>query len=141
MANEEISELTVEEPKELPLVDEGDYAAPVSNVQTNIEGKFGLSVRIFFEIAGQEIPAIASQALNQNTKLYGWAEAILGRKLAVGEKLKFSDLIGKTAMVTVRSRDVKDKDGKVRIGEDGAKVLTSVVKEVRANLSKVVKKK
>jgi len=131
MSEEKTEEIEMEEAKELPLVEEGDYEAKISNIETDVEGRYGDMVRIKFDINGTEVPALASQNLNENTKLYGWVEILTGKKLKVGDKLKFSDLVGKKALVTVRNRQVKGKDGKLRTDDDGNEVMTSDVKEIR----------
>lgn len=128
---EQVSEIEMEEPKVLPLVEEGDYAAKVSKIKTNVKGAFGLMVVIEFDVGGTDVPALASQNLNENTKLYSWYQILTGEDIKVGQKLRFKDLIGKKAKVTVRSRQVKDNQGKPRVDDDGNPVLTSVIKELR----------
>lgn len=127
-----IIELEMEEAKELPLVDEGDYTAPVSKIETDIEGRYGKMVRIFFDIDGTEVPALASQNLNENTKLYGWAKILLELdSIKVGDKLNLADLKGKEALITVRNRQIKDSDGNSRVDENNKPIMASTVKELR----------
>jgi hypothetical protein len=128
---EEIEEIEMEEAKELPLVEEGDFKAKVSKVQTGKEGMYGTMVVISFDIGGVNVPALASQNLNANTKLCAWAKLLTGKDIKIGETLRFQDLIGKTALVTVRNKQVKDKDGGFRTDENGRPVFTSVIKELR----------
>ena len=131
MAEQKI-ELEMEEAKELPLVGEGDYTAKVSKVETDVEGKYGKMVRIFFDIDGTEVPALASQNLNENTKLYGWAKLLLEiDSIKVGDKLDLAGLKGKKALVTVRNRQIKDTDGNLRVDENNRPLMASTVKELR----------
>ena len=123
--------MKVEEPKELPLIDEGDYTAKVSAVEADIDGVYGLMVRIHFNVDGNDITALASQNLNPNTKLFKWAEILMGKKIKVGENLSFESLIGNEALVTVRNRPVKDSNGEIQKDDKGDSILTSVIKEVR----------
>jgi hypothetical protein len=117
--------LKVEEAKELPLIKEGDYKAKVERIEADVPGAYGNMVQLWFKIEGADIPAIASQNLNPNTKLYSWIEIMTGKKLNVGVVFKLDELLGKEAVCTVRNRDVTQKDG--------TQVKTSVVKEIRAS--------
>lgn len=131
MEEEQISEIEMEEAKVLPLVEEGDYKAKVSRIETNVQGNWGPMVVLHFDIGGTEVPALASQNLNENTKLYSWTQILTGKDIQVGSKLRFADLVGKEATVTVRSRQVKNKEGGMRVDEAGNPVLTSTIKELR----------
>jgi len=123
-------ELEVTEAKELPLVEEGDYRATVSRIEADKSGKYGTMVVFYFDIEGVEVPALASQSLNPKTKLYSWVHILTGKKLAVGSKLKFSDLTGKQALVTVRNRPVLDEKGQTQM-RNGELLNTSTVVELR----------
>ena len=122
--------MKTEEAKELPLVKEGDYKAKVVRIEADQPGKFGNMVVFHFDIDGVEVPALSSQKLNPNTKLFQWAKILRGSELDVGEELKFSDLIGKTALCTVRNRPVKDETGAAQTRK-GKPVLTSNIIEIR----------
>jgi len=122
--------MKTEEAKELPLVEEGDYTAKVSRIETDQDGKFGKMLVFHFDIKGVEVSALCSQKLNPNTKLFSWAKILKGKELGVGEELVIQDLVGKAALVTVRNRVVKDENGNAQI-RDGKTVLTSGITELR----------
>ncbi len=131
MSETETTKMTVGEPKELPLIDEGDYTAELTEVETDVEGRYGTMVRLHFEVKGEDLQALASQTLNPNTKLFKWANFMLDKELEVGEELDFQSLKGKKALVTVRNRKVMDKDGEEGKDKDGKPLFTSVIKEIR----------
>jgi len=127
--------MKTEEAKELPLVEEGDYTAKVSRIETDQEGKFGKMLVFHFDINGVEVSALCSQKLNPNTKLFQWAKILRGKELGVGEELVIQDLVGKEALVTVRNRAVKDELGKAQV-KGGKAVLTSGINELRESKKK-----
>ena len=123
--------MKMEEAKELPLVEEGDYNAKVVSIITDQVGKFGKMLIFNFDIKGVEVSALCSQKLNQKTKLYNWIQVLTGKAPEVGEDLVIKDLIGKEALVTVRNRIVKDENGNASMKDD-KNVMTSGITEVRA---------
>lgn len=122
--------MKMEEARELPLVEEGDYTAKVTKIDADQEGKFGTMLIFNFDIKGVEVSALCSQKLNPKTKLFGWVKTLTGKTPAVGEDLILKDLIGKEALVTVRNRIVKDEQGNAQM-KDGKNVLTSGITEIR----------
>ncbi len=122
--------MKTEEAKELPLVEEGDYAAKISRIETDQDGQFGKMLRIHFDINGVEVSALCSQKLNPKTKLFKWVKILNGKELKTDEELVIQDLVGKEALVTVRSRAVKDETGAPQT-KDGKPVLTSGISELR----------
>ena len=123
--------MKTEEEKELPLVEEGESTAKVTDIIADQTGKFGKMLIFNFDIKGVEVSALCSQKLNPKTKLYGWVEILRGKKLDIDEELILKDLVGKEALVTVRNRIVKDEKGNAQM-KDGKNVMTSGVTEVRA---------
>ncbi len=123
--------MKTEEEKELPLVEEGEYTAKVTDIIADQIGKFGKMLIFNFDVKGVEVSALCSQKLNPKTKLYGWVEILRGKKLEVDEELILKDLVGKEALVTVRNRIVKDEKGNAQM-KDGKNVMTSGITEVRA---------
>jgi len=120
----------MEEAKDLPLVEEGDYTARVARIVADQDGKFGKMLVIYFDIKGVEVSALCSQKLNAKTKLYGWIEILTGKTPAVGDDLVIQDLVGEMAKVTVRNRNVKDENGNPQM-KDGKNVMTSGINELR----------
>jgi len=123
--------MKMEEAKELPLVEEGDYTAKITEVITDQIGKFGTMLIFNFDIKGVEVSALCSQKLNPKTKLFGWVKILTGKAPAVGDDLVIKDLVGKEALVTVRNRNVKDENGKAKKDDDGKDVMTSGITEIR----------
>ena len=123
--------MKMEEARELPLVEEGDYNAKVVNIITDQGGKFGKMLIFNFDIKGVEVSALCSQKLNPKTKLFSWVKVLTGKEPVVGEDLIIKDLVGKEALVTVRNRIVKDENGNASM-KDGKNVLTSGITEIRA---------
>lgn len=122
--------MKMEEAKDLPLVEEGDYTAEVTKIDSDQVGKFGKMLVIYFDINGVEVSALCSQKLNAKTKLYSWVKTLTGKAPIVGEELELKDLVGKKALVTVRNRAVKDETGNAQI-KDGKPVMTSGINELR----------
>jgi len=122
--------MKTEEAKELPLVEEGDYIAKVTKIESDQDGKFGKMLKFYFDIKGVEVSALCSQKLNPATKLFSWVAILTGKVLEKGEELVIQDLVGKEAKVTVRNRIVKDETGKAQT-RDGKTVLTSSINELR----------
>ena len=123
--------MTVDEPKELPLVKEGDYKAKIIEIEADKDGQFGKMLVFHFDVEGIDVQALASQKLNPNTKLFRWVELLTGEKPKVGEDIIFQDLVGKEALVTVRNKIVLDENGKEQKDTDGKIIKTSNIKEIR----------
>jgi len=90
----------------------GLYPGMVAEVEP-VEGKFGHQWRFAFALDDypDERPwAWASAKLGTKTKLFGWVGILLGRPLALGEKIGPSDLIGKRCRVLVIERSDADGD-------------------------------
>ena len=122
--------MKTEEARELPLVEEGDYTAKVTRIETDQDGKFGKMLIFHFDVKGVEVSALCSQKLNPATKLFNWVKILRGKELGIGEELVIQDLVGKEALVTVRNRVVKDETGAAQT-RDGKPVLTSGINELR----------
>jgi len=122
--------MKTEEARELPLVEEGDYTAKVTRIETDQDGKFGKMLIFHFDVKGVEVSALCSQKLNPTTKLFNWVKILRGKELGIGEELVIQDLVGKEALVTVRNRVVKDESGNAQT-RDGKTVLTSGINELR----------
>jgi hypothetical protein len=99
----------------------GIYPATVGNID-EIDGKFGLQWRFEFSINDypEEAPwAWATAKLGTKTKLYRWATALLGRPLAIGEKLVKAQLIGLPCNVIVKEApDIERESGVKRYVDD-----------------------
>jgi len=130
MEEQKTLSMKTEEAKELPLIEEGDYNAKITDIETDQDGQFGKMLVFHFDIKGVDVTALCSQKLNPYTKLYQWVEILTGKKLGVDEELVLKDLIGKEALVTVRNRIVKDEKGSPQV-RDGKNVETSSIKELR----------
>ena len=122
--------MKMEEARELPLVEEGDYNAKVVSIITDQVGKFGKMLIFNFDIKGVEVSALCSQKLNQKTKLSNWIEVLTGKAPVVGQDIVIKDLVGKEALVTVRNRIVKDENGNASMKDD-KNVMTSGITEIR----------
>jgi len=93
----------------------GIYPAKVNNID-EIDGQFGLQWRFEFAIDNsEERPwAWATAKIGTKTKLYKWATALLGRQLAIGERLVRAELIGKPCNVIIKEKPDMEADGGMR---------------------------
>ena len=90
----------------------GIYPSSVGNIE-EINGTFGLQWR--FEFTINEYPdeapwAWATAKLGTKTKLYKWASTLLGRPLAIGEKLTRAQLIGLPCNVIIKEVPDAERD-------------------------------
>jgi len=100
-------------------VEPGIYPATVKVVDDD-EGKFGPQWRFTLgldEYPEEEAWAWASANLGTKAKLHGWAGILLGRPLAIGEKISRSELVGKRCQVVIKEREDGD-GGKSRYVDD-----------------------
>jgi len=97
-------------------VEPGIYPATVDALD-EIDGQFGLQWRFTFKLNEfpEELPwAWASAKLGTKTKLYRWATALLGRPLAIGERLVRAELVGKPCNVIIKEKPDMEAEGGVR---------------------------
>jgi hypothetical protein len=109
----------------------GLYAAKVNSIE-EIDGQFGPQWRLEFALDDHpdDKPwAWATAKLGTRSKLYKWATALLGRPLAVGERLTKEQLVGRPCTLIIKERpDVEAADGVRRYVDDLLAVKKSAAK-------------
>lgn len=107
-------------------VEAGLYPAAVKSVEA-VSGAFGDQWKFAFTLDDhptEEAWAWATAKLGTKTKLYRWAGILLGRPLAVGERLSRYTLVGMRCRVLIVEKT--DGDGEARrVVEDILKVETA----------------
>ena len=94
----------------------GIYPARVGDI-VDTEGEWGPRWRFEFNIDDypDETPwAWATAKIGTKTKLFKWASALLGRPLAIGEKLVRSQLIGLPCNVIIKEVPDAERDSGMR---------------------------
>jgi len=92
----------------------GVYTAIVTSIEEKVSTVAGETYwRWAFEVlegsnAGASVKANSSPKLGPKCKARGWTEAILGRKLTVGERFHTDELVNRTCQLVVK---VEEKDG------------------------------
>ena len=93
--------------------DQGVYRAKLVELQED-EGQFGSFVKWFFELLeedydGQTIRGQASgpESFTAATKMWQWAQALLGRAIQPGENIDLEDLIGNECMLTLGHKETE----------------------------------
>ncbi len=97
-----------------PLLDEGMYPAVVTKLEPS-DGQYGPQLKWYFDVEhgdeSVEVTAFGSNRkegkLGRKTKLREWAEAILGRPLQQGERLRSDDLLNKPCRVKITIVDTE----------------------------------
>ncbi len=91
--------------------DQGVYRARLVNLQED-EGQYGPFVKYFFEFLeeGYECQTIRGQSsipetFTAATKMWQWAQALLGRAIQPGEDIDLEDLIGNECMLTIAHKE------------------------------------
>ena len=87
--------------------DQGVYRAKLVDLQED-EGQFGPFVKWYFELLeegceGQTIRGQSSvpESFTSATKMWQWAQGLLGRPIRPGESIDLEDLIGNECMLTL----------------------------------------
>lgn len=98
-------------------MDLGSYEFKVTRIEGPEEGKFGEQYIWHFECLDPEydsssensktIKAFSSVTFNPRSKPWEWAEAILGRKISMGEEIGFDELLGKRVMIHVDHKETE----------------------------------
>lgn len=84
------------------------YPASLTEVQERIsERNGGEYFQWHFRVQRKDgntamLSATSSTTFTQKSKAWAWAEALLGRPIAVGEKFELNDLAGKSCLLDVR---------------------------------------
>ena len=89
-------------------VEAGLYPAIVREIEP-VDGQFGPQWRFTFsldEYPEEEPWAWASANMGTKAKLYRWTGILLGRPLALEEKIARSDLVGKPCQLMIKEREV-----------------------------------
>jgi hypothetical protein len=91
--------------------DQGIYRAKLVDLQEG-EGQFGPFVKWFFELLeedyeGQTIRGQSSvpESFTAGTKMWQWAQGLLGRAIQPGESIDLEDLIGNECMLTLGHKE------------------------------------
>jgi hypothetical protein len=94
-------------------IEVGPYEFEVAKIEGPQEGKFGPQLVWHFKCLDPEyddktIKAFSSASFNPRTKTWEWTEAVLGRKIQMGERIGFDDLVGQKVIVHI-SHDEKER--------------------------------
>ena len=114
----ELMKLTVTEPRSVEVIKAGTYKAVLTSItQEESKGPSAFEnsnpyfLRWVFTIKGKaksiDLWASSSTSFGPKSKAYGWACALLGRKLAAGEEVDTDQLVGCPCLVVV---DVETDD-------------------------------
>ena len=93
--------------------EQGIYRAKLADLQED-EGQFGLFLKWFFELLeedyeGQTIRGQSSipESFTAATKMWQWAQALLGRPIQPGEEIDLEDLISNECMLTLGHKETE----------------------------------
>ena len=100
-------------------VEAGIYPGAVNAVEETVHPEYGKRWRFEFRLDGypDEAPwawASTKSGLGTKTKLYKWASALLGRPLAIGEKLTPTQLIDLPCNILIKEKPDIERDSGVR---------------------------
>ena len=97
--------------EEYEAMDQGVYRAKLVNLEED-EGEYGAFLKWYFEILEEdyESQTIRGQSsiperFTSATKMWQWAQGLLGRAIQAGENIDFEDLIGRECMITVGHKE------------------------------------
>ncbi len=93
-------------------VEIGAYEATVDRIESSEEGPYGPQLTWHFKVTdpdylGKQIKAFSSQAFNPQSKPWAWVEAILRRKVEVGDEIIFTDLIGEKVVLNIGHKETE----------------------------------
>lgn len=112
-----------QEPPPYEPVEPGEYKAKLSELEEELEGKFGPQVRFTFEILddedykGQTVRGWCSLKLDdegdftfwEGTKLWDWVAALRsGNTVATNEDFELDDLVGSTCRIMIVTKKKMD---------------------------------
>jgi hypothetical protein len=93
--------------------EQGVYLSKLVDLQED-EGQYGPFVKCYFELLeegyeGQTIRGQASipESFTAATKMWQWAQALLGRSIQPGEEIDLEDLIGSQCMLTLGHKETE----------------------------------
>jgi hypothetical protein len=97
--------------EEYEAMDEGIYRAKLVNLEED-EGEFGPFLKWYFEILeedyeGQSVRGQSSipQNFTSATKMWQWAQGLMGRAIQAGEQIDLEELIGNECMITISHKE------------------------------------
>lgn len=92
-------------------LDEGVYRAKLAGLEED-EGEYGPFVKWYFQILeedyeGQSVRGQSSipKSFNSATKMWQWAQGLLGRAIQAGENIDLEALVGKECMITIGHKE------------------------------------